>query len=312
MNFKHVLKIVFINILGIFLVFIILDWLLLAQMNYKGIEPPSTKWALTVFDRFEQPLPYIENKKPIAILGCSFAYGTDINQQDTLAYKLQAMTGRKVYNYSTPAQGLQYVLYKIQHSSFFDKSSPSMDYVIYVFMEDHTRRMYKTFRVFEDKYEYLKYLPDKSNKEFPLKTNVKDKIGLIDYIRETQVIKRIEEMFVWLIPDSKKFDFLKLHLLCANKILKKKHPTTQMVVIVCNSKAYLKNHKENSFLKPFRTSRWHELEKEGIKVINFDTPQYDFLSQPEYNTKSDTYSSHPSGLTWDVVAPVVIKELKLL
>ena len=148
-------KIFFINIILILVIFIAFDWGLTAYNDYKPL-PVDINFALAPTYRFSSYLPYDDTKRPIITMGCSFVFGEAIGEEDTLSYKLQQITNRKTYNYGTSAHGIQHVLYKLQNSSIF---TPELnpEYIVYVFIGDHLKRMYTNyFRVY-DRAKYLAY-----------------------------------------------------------------------------------------------------------------------------------------------------------
>ena len=137
------IKIVLINIFLIVFIFIFFDWLLYSMFYFEKVKPIDISLVLDKTRKFIQPLDYSPDKRPIVVMGCSFANGFGLEQKDTLAYKIQKFTKRQTFNYSKNGHGIQHVLYKIQNSNFFNEINPDPEYVIYVFMDDHLRRMYK-------------------------------------------------------------------------------------------------------------------------------------------------------------------------
>jgi len=308
-----VLKIVLINIILIALVLILFDWLFYITFYFKKIAPLQLDLIITPSPYFIQPLPFSDKKPPIVVMGCSFANGFGLPQEETLAYKLQKLTNRKVYNYAQDGQSVQFVTYKIQNSNFFKTIQPDPEYVIYVFIDDHLRRMQKDFLNYDDVIKYLRYkeIKDGNNKKtiyapFP----PPEKVEPIDYLKVTMLYKKLNDLFIYLQSDDRKFDLFKQHVLLANKYLKYRHPDSKFVVVVYNSNAYTKTSK-TAMRKPFKTNRWKELEDEGIIVINFNTPEYKFLEMPEYNFYAPdvTAGAHPSGKAWDALVPIIIEKL---
>lgn len=249
--------------------------------------------------RFEQNLEYDKSKPPIITIGCSFIYGDEIEQKDTFAYKLQKLSGRKVYNYGTPGHGPQHVLYKIQYSPFFKQKDLNPQYVIYIFITDHLRRMYTDYADYTNMTKYLKYT--KRGNHLLLIDNPL-KIKLIDYIKIT-ALGRIYNNFIWKCStDNAHFNLLKLYLTESKKSLNKKYKETKFVIIVYNSN----KNSESVGIIPFHTDRWKEFEDLGFIVINWDNEKYDFLNHYDYIT-----GIHPSGKVWDRLTPEIIERLNI-
>ena len=82
------------------------------------------------------------NKRPLAIVGCSFAEGSCLTYKQILGYKLSHLTDRTVYQRGITATGLSYVYYRIKNN-LIEKQPAEPEYVIYVFIFDHIHRLYQ-------------------------------------------------------------------------------------------------------------------------------------------------------------------------
>ena len=290
--------------------FILFEWIIMIPYNYDvkpvALEPLSIKRGQEN-DPFYQtkqdikPIRIDKSKKSIIIMGCSFAYGLALFDDEILSYKLMEKTHRQTYNYAFPMEGIQHVLYKIQNDEDFNKNVKNADYVIYLFITDHLRRMYCNFFSLTDKNKYLKYRKTKDGlkQENP-------EVTLFDYIKGTKfAIKLNSFIYNNLISDNKKFDLLKLYLEECKKSLENKNPNCKMVIVIYNSE---ENSKQVG-IKPFHTNRWKELEEEGFIVINFDTEEYNYLNTKEYIAEDKL---HPSAKVWEKLTPIIAKKLNLL
>ena len=297
---KKLLFIIFINFLFFVFIIIFFDWIFLASENYKVGNIPQ-EWTLGITNRFENNIPYKKNKSTILTIGDSFIIGSNIEDNDTLSYKLQKLTGHKTYNYGMAGQGIQHVLYKLQNSPILDKifENKQPEYIIYVFISDHIRRMYCNYLVPRDKVKYLKYMKVNSN-ELAL---IPDDIRISDYLKITHIAKRFNNFMYQLKNENDNFDFFKLYMKEIKKVMDKKYSQSKFVVIIYNA-----NIVDTHGVKNFHTERWNELEEMGFIVINFDTEEYNYLIQNEYRA-SDRF--HPSGKAWDKLAPIIIERLKL-
>ncbi|MBR2069458.1 MAG: hypothetical protein IJ877_06835 [Candidatus Gastranaerophilales bacterium] len=296
---KNFLKIIIVNILLILGIFLVYDWGLVAYNQYKPL-PVDINFALAPTYRFESYLPYDEAKRPIVTMGCSFVYGEAINENETLAYKLQQYTNRKTYNYGTSAHGIQHVLYKLKNSPVF---TPELnpEYIVYVFIGDHLKRMYTNYFRLYDRAKYLKYAKAEGGGLKEDSFNV----VLGDYFKVTYTGKKLNDFLYKIKPQDPQFDLFKLYLKEIKNTLNEKYPDTKFVIVVYNSE-------ENSRtvgLKPFHTNRWDELEDEGFIVINFDSLEYDFLNKQEFLAID---RQHPAPLVWDILVPIISKRLNLL
>ena len=297
-------KIISINIILILNIILLFDWLLLAINQYK-VQPVDLNWTLKVTPRIESFLPFDSTKRPIITIGDSYVFGELIAPEDTLAYKLQQITNRKTFNYGMTAQGIQHVLYKIRHSDFFKQKDLNPEYVVYIFIADHLNRMYKNYYWFVGSTKYLRYA--KTNSEGGGLVERPLEVVPSDYIKVSYIGKKWTDIIYSLKSDNQKFNLYKLHIKEVNKALHEKYPDSKLVVIVYNDDTY--QNVMGFDIKPFHTNRWDEIEQMCVKVINFDVPEFNFLNQRQYRTIDNL---HPSGLAWDVLVPVVAKELNLI
>ena len=70
-------------------------------------------------------------KRPIITIGCSFVAGVEERNQ-TFAYEINRITGRKTYNRGVCATGPSMMLYQLKHPDF-KKIAPDAEYVIYIY-----------------------------------------------------------------------------------------------------------------------------------------------------------------------------------
>lgn len=252
-------------------------------------------------ERIENSLPYDENKKSIFTIGCSFTFGNNIKPDETIAYKLQELTKRKVYNKGQSTWGPQFVLRDIQLDEHFNgKEIVEPEYFIYTFISDHIRRLYCDYFYISNNAIYNLY----SIKDNKLILNP-PKARFVNYLQITTFARRLNWLIFQMTPNDKKFDRLKLYMLTMRDELKKRFPDSKFVIVVYNSEA----DTEHNNIKPFKTNRWSELEDEEIIVIRFDTPEYNFLTENEY-LASD--GQHPSAKAWDRLVPVIAQRLNLV
>ena len=295
---KKIIKISSIFVIGIILIINILilaDYFIIAKMNYYVENQLGGDT-----NRNENDLPFDKNKKQLITIGCSFTYGDGIAENETLDYHLQKLTHRKTYNRGQSGEGPQNILLQIRTFDFFNnKPDLNPEYLIYTFISDHIRRMYVHNFSFGSRniYDYYRY-DGKNFIQRDFKTHISD------YIRSSYLAQKIEYEKFLLLSADEKFDLFKAYMLEIKKEFNKRYPDAKFVIIIYNLDVGL-----FGAFEPFRTDRWSELEQEGIKIINFDTPEYAFLTEEEYISPLD--HAHPSGKAWDVLTPVIVKELGL-
>ncbi len=292
-------KIIFVNFFLFVFLFCLTDYILIVKNFYN---PYFVEY--TDSDRLENTLKFDGNKKSIILAGCSFTYGSGINADENMSYKLQKLTNRKVYNRGIESWGPNANLKDIQTSPFFNnREIIEPEYYIYTFISDHLRRIY---------IDYWETNPFNNNKIYNLytirnnKLILKEKVNLLNYIQNTYLIRRLNRAVFDITPDNNKFDRLKLYLYEIKKELEKRYPNIKMVIIVYYPELDTKYTHE---ILPFRTERWKEFEDDGFIVIRFDKSEFEFLNENSYISPNDNI--HPSGKAWDTLVPIIINKLKL-
>ncbi len=238
-----------------------------------------------------------KKKKPIVIFGCSYAYGFLLDREQTFSYKLAQLTKRPVYNRAYSAWGSAHMLYQARMRELY-RQIPEPEYVIFLSMHDHFRRLYvMTFMSGDILGEnfYLRY---------------KEKNGELIQIKNTN---KFLNMF------KRLYTFQKLHHFYVNNIILKKDDYTNGYDFyfkqLSESKKEMQKHWENTkFVFILYDSLKDEdillnkLENDGYIVINLPAVVNKNLYDKEYILEKDY---HPNEKVWNLVTPIIAKELKL-
>lgn len=306
MNKKNI-KIIFVNLLLLVtLLFVFECFFYIKDINFynKKISLNSIHYFLKK-DKFENKfnsdfkiemrkpvgLNY-KKKKPVLLLGCSYAYGQFLDEKDTLGYKISEKAKRPVYNWGYPAWGIQHAYYIVRN---MPKISPDPEYVFYIFMNDHLRRMYiNCFR--EDYAENLQYrvidgvLVKKDNRR-----NIFD---------NSHFLVNLKNFVLYFYKRTKNSQNLfKTYVHSLNDEIKEIYPNSKFVVLVFD-----KNNKK--WKLPYKIM--DELKQEGIDVFYLnDITNIDF-SKDEYKLSEDKdYFRHPNAQAWEVTSDSLIKKFNL-
>lgn len=236
-------------------------------------------------------------KKPILIYGCSYAYGENLPQEETLSYFLSQKAKRPVYNFAMPARGLQHTLYLLEND---EKVTPAPEYIFYVFIYDHARRMYMNCSKTDDcKYIYYHL----KNGKMVLQKN---KYDLSERFYTSKYLKETLYFYLKNLFEEKIYNDLKSYFIAIQDAAKEKYPNTKLVIInygIANKKI-LNSQREN------------ELKKDGIEIINLrkeikrkfnkDIKDDEYRLSPE----EDEYK-HPNGKAWDIISDYLCEKYKL-
>ena len=304
---KKTLKIILINILYLILLFIgfeiffyIKDTNFISKKHslkdiHYSLKKEPFKNKFNDFKReMRRPVGLKYKKKPILFLGCSYAYGQFLNEEDTLSYKISKKAKRPVYNWACPAWGIQHAYYIVEH---MPKIEPAPEYVFYVFMNDHLRRMFiNCFR--EDYAENLQY---------KIKNGVFEKVdNRYNIFDNSYLLVNLKNFFVYFYKKSETSQRLftyYVHQL--NNEVKFLYPNSKFVILM-----FEKNDKKKKWKLPYQLM--NQLRQEGIEVVFLNDITNVNFAEDKYRLEKDKdYYRHPNGEAWDVVSDALIKEFKL-
>lgn len=284
----RLLKIITINVFILILLLCCFEFIL--YIVYKKNNPDETYHigkiqykSFIIPKRFKTVEGKEFKKKPIIVLGCSFAYGSFSN-------KLSLSSKRPVYNYSLPGKGFQNALYILQNK-LYDKNIDNPEYIIYVMMSDHIRRMYSSVCM-GDFVGYPFY-------SFNKKGELVMKYDYYPVYRQFYVFYYLNNIFYNFFLRNH-YDlhnkYVNAYFMEMNKSLKEIYPNIKFVILIYGDKSNF--GLDMSFL-----------EKNGLIVLQTnEITGVDILSS-EYQI-SDT-DLHPNEEAWEIIIPALIKELNL-
>lgn len=238
---------------------------LLFQSNYKKLYKEHNFIPPVIPDKYD--------KKPIIIFGCSYAEGRSIKPleyEEKFSYKLYQATNRPVYNRAFESQGLQYMLYQLEDENLY-KELPEPEYIVYVYIKDHIRRLYRECCPWNKSLFY------------------KERSGKL---------VRIENPLVYTYPfalcrtlkkiNYKNYSFLKKHFIYAKSLSDKHWPNAKWIILLYDE--------EN-------TENFKELEKYGFEIAPASNlTQIDFLTDLKYRISE--HDPHPTKEAWELLTPL--------
>lgn len=239
---------------------------LLFQGNYKKLYKEHN---------FVPPvIPDTSNKKPIIIFGCSYAEGRSIKPleyEEKFSYRLYQATNRPVYNRAFESQGLQYMLYQLEDENFY-KEIPEPEYIVYVYIKDHQRRLY------QECCPWNKSLFYKENHSGQL-VRVKNPLVYTYPFALCRIMKKI---------NYKNYNFLKKHFIYAKSLSDKHWKNTKWIILLYDEK---------------NTDNFEELKKHGFEIVlASDLTQEDFLTDIKYRISE--HDPHPTKEAWELLTPL--------
>lgn len=233
-------------------------------------------------------------KKPVVIFGCSFAYGFELEEKDTFHKRLSELTHRPVYNKAQTGWGIQHMLKQVSDEKFYQKV-PEPEYVIFVSIYDHFRRLYiLTF-----------FSGDMLNEEFYLRykekngelIEIKHRNEFYNFLKSLYIVQKFHHFYInnfVVRPDKieQNFDFALKHYSQSIEEMKKHWKNTKYYVLLYD------DFKDSDIFG-------EELEYMGYKVINIRKLTDENLYNPEYVI----IDGHPSAKAWELLTPKIIKEI---
>ncbi len=305
------LKIITINFLICIILFFILDFIVYTRFyNNKQDIPWSQKllYYTQIFDNTKLEDKYIysslfrptinpfSDKKPIAIFGCSYAYGSGLDNNQTFSYLLGKITGRPVYNRALGGMGLQFAYYQLSNKKFY-KIVPKPEYIIYVYIQSHIPRMHTGGSFYYNRLISYKIKKQSDGNNYLVRDYPNELLSrsyLAFYLR-TRIIKKIKYH-----PDAKTLELLQTYFMNIRKQAEKNWGKDIKFVI-------LLYEDEKNLITISKVLE--NLEKKGFIIINANDVSGTNLKTIDYQiSESD---SHPNEKAWKKLTPLLVKKLGL-
>ena len=225
------------------------------------------------------------NKKPIVIVGCSYAYGLRLDENETISAVLSDKTDRTVYNLGGIATSVREILYIFRNDNLRNKllnNQDNFEYVIYPYISNHRYRLYTDIKP----YTYSPYFKETKN---GLEYYEKNKLIANSYIYKKFLDWKYSEIYY-----TEAFRLMCVYLKEINKEIKKHYPNTKFVVLV---------------YEDYLNEKWNILEKEGIIIVKVKDIANIDVKSPEYTISPKDF--HPNAKAWQVIVPKLVEELNL-
>ena len=241
----------------------------------------------TKFFRPPAGLEY-KDKPSIVLFGCSYAYGQNLKNEETLSYQLSQYLKRTVYNLALCGGGLQDILHIIRNKkilNLFDIDTNNVQYVIYLYMFDHQRRLYVNVHAGEPEFKIINgnFIEQKTNR----------------FLLNSYITFQFKENEFNRSDKNKNWDLLCEYIKAINKEIHEKfkngNEETKFIILV--------------YIPPHGNEDWSMLEnEENLQVIKVA----DLVSFAPFGKEYVTFDTlHPSALAWKLVVPKLAEELNL-
>ena len=327
---KNIIKIIILNIILLVIIIFIADYsiyLKFKQDYIKNLDSESLKLypPISYIDNYKSnysPQSYIfqkinknnfnyfrnniynknYNNKSIIFFGCSYTFGAQLSDEETLSNKLAKKLNINVYNFGICASGIQHMLSLLQNNNFYNLIKEEPKYAIYTIIPDHFGRLQKYIfpsPMMESGINLQYELKNSKLKKRYIPLNLFSKSFLVKSIYYQLDTKRND-----FEPSTKKQNNILAYYIFSEsfKILKKKYPNIKFIILRYETEEDLAEEYENEKI-------WENLKKQGIIIINSSDligRKYKYASE---DTCEDKY--HPSEKAWDLLIPKLIEKIEL-
>ena len=243
-----------------------------------------------------QPYGLEHHKKPIVMFGCSYAYGHNLEEKQTLAYKLSNQAKVPVYNRAFSGWGIQHMLYQVKRDAFY-KKVPEPSHAIFLYIPDHINRLYfHSFGPYDTLFERqnLRYI--EKNGEL---TEIDNDNYLLNQIRRLYLVNKINHYLTYqktknIKTNKKCYEFALKHFLAARDEMNKHWKNTKYVIVFHTAKP------NDKYLKEL-------LSNNGFIIIDTN----ELTNKNMLDSKYMMQDFHPSEEAWNIITPELIKKLEI-
>lgn len=240
-------------------------------------------------------------KRAIITIGCSYTDGVGLNYNQTFAAKLNKYTRRLIYNRGLSASGPQFVYRQLSDENFTNEI-PDAEYVIYTFIYDHFKRVYRTM--------VQMYSSDLSLRYDVKNGKLKERFRPFWFMYWSFLLKSCAEYDDKVTYDKEKENNFPLFMKIMEESAlqtKKNYPDSKFVLLeVPESGLCYDNYVPGTM--ELNREEIKTLENMGIIYINAEELVGHKLRNPKYKVSD---KEHPSELFWEEVVPKLAKKLDL-
>lgn len=306
---KKVLKILTVNIIILLICLIASEFIIFTiarNEHNKVLKDLPLKYILKLDNdntwrgNFRNPEGLDSNKKPILLFGCSYTFGDGLKENQTFSHKLYEQTQRPVYNRAIGGTGIQHMYRQFIDTSFYNDIKSEPEYIIYVLLPSfHNYRLYAYTFVLSCNYLYLRYYPNKLDKDGNL---IEQKPFLPPYFNGLYTVRYLEYLKALnkMNNGKKTEDFFFLIFKKSLEQVKIHYPNSKFVIF------FFDNYKNES--KDW-TSLIEKLKNNGFIIVEMSE-----IADIDYNKEGDKYhisksDCHPNEYFWDVITPKFVEKL---
>ncbi len=240
-----------------------------------------------------------KEKGSILLLGCSFAQGVILEDNQTFGYLLSELTNRNVYRLARGGMGAGNSLFQVSNDKlheYIKENTTEPDYAIYVYIEYHQNRIYEDKYCFYDFFHTQVGYNQKNGKLVYVKNNLP--ILLSHFAIGKYIIRRYVEDKIYSNVDYMN-STLKKYFIQIKAELVKRYPNIKIIII----KYPMADQNEDYY----NSKIWDELRNEGIIIYDIQKNFKEDFTQHEYQFAD----GHPNAKAWQIITPKFVENIKL-
>lgn len=311
-SFKKIVSIIFANILLLIFVGGIIESLSYFTIHKLWCSPNNRPFLDYRFilkkkpdvkneiEQFSYSIKGDENKRPIVLLGCSYTAGFLLEENETFTAKLNAYTGRSIYNYALGGGSMALVLRQLQSDVFLKNLPKNPEYFIYTYIIDHNKRCYERAPGWENDILLDLYEVDRKNNLRKVPCG-----KVCTFFCSTATYRLWRMTLGQAIAKSGDFSLPDAIISEISNIIKTEFPNSKFVILV-----YDDNTDTIHLPLDYEEKMMSEIaQKNGIKILFTKkmTAGKDILDG-KYRASDDI---HPSEEAWEKLTPDIAKALNL-
>ena len=265
-------------------------------LKYSKVILPTRENLLCNGGGCFRPVEYKNSDlKPIILFGCSYTEGFGLEDNETFSHKLAQYTNRSVYNRGRSGTGIPFLYYQLNDNEIIKELPKNPEYIIFTLIPDHFPRLfrYRNFvlggeHTLRYKIQDDKLIEDKI--KFPFLHSLFTSIVIEEYLtnKNSSDTKKVTDLTVKLFDES-------------YKKIKENFPNAKFVILY--------------FECPFDEKNTYDELLKDISKISDDITMIHINEKLPQLTEHDEYwiedKSHPSAKAWDLIVPMISKELNL-
>lgn len=243
-----------------------------------------------------------DNKKnSILFFGCSYIYGFQLEENETLPYFINKETNLTTINRGIPGGSILSTLYDLNDNKFYEeiKKYPTPKYIIYLYINDHLTRIRNPYRssVRPKNSPHYQINPEFKIENGQIIENVPNKLKLFLYSLYTT--KAYHYFYAQNFKQKDGIDEFFDLMYQAKKITDEKFPKSKFVILLYKDGSHFTMHE--NIIKKLTDNGFIVLDTEKLAGHELETDKW---------RSGD--KEHPNAKAFEDISKGLVKELNLL